>query len=369
MQNELTTVPVLYQAGQPLQQITPQQAAWLNVVEMKNKAFGFFNSAELAAQQVLLAVQNSEDQPAIAEALANFNKKVSELEDARLPYTNKIKELLIDPAMVFAKRLKELPLLATLKEKELNLRLDAQKKANDANNKAEEQSRFTLHITNEYLRIETKYKQDLWNEVMGYYKTCLAGKVPLVDMLPLYTVMDQQIAPDAIVRYGSAYPPPYLNSTEEFTVLFNNIKAPNYAAILQQAKESAQHQFANYQSDLQNAPAAIEHANQVQAQGNTELEQSVKQEAAINTLTSTAATPVITGPKIKENLKITVVENEGWLVLVMSTFLAKRAEMMKYVRVKSVSALTIKQMAEAIAKWSSEKEQLIEGFIYEVEKK
>lgn len=131
-------------------------------------------------------------------------------------------------------------------------------------------------------------------------------------------------------------------------------KAPAYSEILLEMPEYIESIFANFDSDLANATAAItfrESSDKL-----FELRESEKMQAhqAINKLVSVSSAAIINAPTIKKNMVVKVVDSEDWAKAVIAEFVINMPYLGKYIRVKSWSSLSIGQMADYLGRYTTE---------------
>jgi hypothetical protein len=337
-----------------------QAAAWIGIAAQKNEVTAKLLTAELAAQSILTPVASSVDHVAIDAALGIYRKAHTEIVELRKEFTAKIDASIIQPMMAYEKRIdpktNESYLLLT--GKSLELRQAATKAAADINAKATEKSRFIAHCANEFSRIAEDLRTRLNREITNQYKIHLQAKEK---------PDTERIGNKLIGVIGSAKQkfPAVLLTGAELNEIYTGLTKPDFASIYNDAKVDLVRVFANFDSDLANADAAIKHQEEQQKLEELEATQRLSEEQAINTLIATAETVVIDTPTIKKNLSITIIESEGWAKTVMAAFIVNMPHMAKYIRVKSWAKLSIGQMAEYLAKHATETGELAKGLQYE----
>jgi hypothetical protein len=350
--------------GQELAKIetTPQPAqieAWVQLAQKKNELTQKLANSELALQKILLDV-NVNDYKTIDEALAVYRKSHTSLIETRKEFTSIIDANIVQPLMQFEKRAdpKVNTLYLELTTTSLNLRQIAAKKAHEFQSIENEKNMFTNHCINEFLRIESKYIQDLNNEVDSCYSQFLSQGIK-EPMLAEVEAFLRGVKLDAIRKFV-----PIIITKEQMQELFLKVEQPKYNDILENKIAMLPQIFINYETDLANAAAAIE-ARELEAKiAAKEIEQKLEAETAINTLISNASTPVVETPKIKVELKIEVINSPEWAQLIMTHFIANMPTLVKYVRVKTWDNLSIGQMATAIAKHATDTGETYKGILY-----
>lgn len=341
---------------------TPHPAqieAWVQLAQTKNELTQKLANSELALQKILLDV-NVNDHKAIDEALQTYRKSHTMLIETRKEFTSIIEANIVQPLMQFEKRAdpKVNANYSDLTTISLNLRQIAAKKAHEFQAMENEKNMFTNHCINEFLRIESKYIQDLNNAIDTGYAANLSSGTP-TPHLELLEANLRDVKLDSIRKFV-----PVIITKEQMQELFLKVEQPKYNEILENKISQLPHIFINYESDLANAAAAIE-AREIEAKiAAKEIAQKLEAETAINTLISQASTPVVETPKIKVELKIEVVNSPEWAQLIMTHFIANMPTLVKYVRVKTWDNLSIGQMATAIAKHATDTGETYKGILY-----
>lgn len=316
-----------------------QQNAWLTLADKKNTVVQELTNKELELQSL--------------NDFTLFKKKYKEMIEYRKSFTSIISDSLITPLMEYEKR-------CELRLKELE-KIDLEKRKIEAakvaaiNAKNLEASQFKTHCINEYHRISTKLRTDIFSELDTQYKWHLEqNETPI---LPLIKEKIPAIPIDSMVKFSSAY-----LTREEMAAIFATIPKPKYHEIYDVDLGMF---FANFESDRKNAQAAIEN-RQVQADvKRIEDNKKYNQEIAVNNLIATSETVVLDAPKIKKELKIVEENSVTWANCIMGSFMINFPSLQKYVRVKSWSNLSIGQMAEALAKHCTDTGEKLNGLTFE----
>jgi hypothetical protein len=341
---------------------TPQPAqieAWVQLAQKKNELTQKLANSELALQKILLDC-NVNDYKTIDEALAVYRKSHTSLIETRKEFTIIIDANIVQPLMQFEKRSdpKVNTLYIELTTTSLNLRQVAAKKAHEFQSIENEKNMFTNHCINEFLRIESKYIQDLNAQIDKDYANHLTNNFPVPNFKIIETNLRTVIL-DAMKKYV-----PVVITKEQMKELYRQIEQPKYNEILENKISMLSQIFINYATDLANASAAIE-ARELEAKiAAKEIAHKLEAETAINTLISNASTPIVETPKIKVELKIEVINSPEWAQLIMTHFIANMHTLVKYVRVKTWDNLSIGQMATAIAKHATDTGETYKGIIY-----
>jgi len=347
--------------------VTQEQAnAWVGLAQEKNRLMFELGRMELSAQNILLRVQG-EDVPysKIDIALAEYRKAFTSLQEIRKAFTGQIDAGIIQPLMVFEKRVdpRGNEHYNALSSRSLQLRKAEADKAALANAKNQEISSFKAHIANEFSRVVTEYRAIIRREFTGHYQKCLKDKIadPGVEKVKEMLV---QIAPPNVSKFNARY-----LSGEELLQIYNESPKPDYASYYDELMSEVDSLFANYSSDLANAEKAIKHQQDQARLKELEEANKAKEEQALNTLIATSETVVIEEPKIKRTVQVTVVESEAWAKNVMASFITNLPKLTKYIRVKSWSKLNIGQMATYLGQYATDEGVSFPGLsLKEVEK-
>jgi hypothetical protein len=361
MSTEVMTLPSTDAA--PTQK---QTAAWVNMAQEKNILVKKLTLMELEAQAALAHFLLSQSYAEIDAAVAKYRKHNIEMGLIRKEYTDKIDDGIVKPLMEFEKRVKDAPAYASLIARSLTLRKDERDKAIKVTAKNQEIARFKAHIENEFHRVATDYRLILRKEIAGQYAIALREK--LSGKTEDIKKMMATIAAPQVAKFQTTV----LTEEDKKAVVTQHVKEkglPDFHEMYKDGCKLLDETFANFDSDVANAEAAIQH-NAEQEQLNAMQEQKAHDEAtAINTLIATAETVIIAEPKIKKTVSVAVEESWAWMQSVMAAFLANRRHMEKYIRVKKVSNLTIGQMATALGQLATETTTTFTGLtLNEVEK-
>jgi hypothetical protein len=319
-----------------------QQNAWLTLAENKNTVVQELTNKELELQSL--------------SDFTLFKKKYKEMIEYRKSFTSIISDSLITPLMEFEKRCEVR--LKELEKIDLENRKIEAAKVDAINAKNLEASQFKTHCINEYHRISTKLRTDIFTELDRQYKWHLEhleqNETPILslikDKIPAIPI-------DSMVKFSAAY-----LTKDEMAEIFATIPKPKYHEIYDVDLGMF---FANFESDRKNAQAAIEN-RQVQADvKRIEDNKKYNQEVAVNNLISASETVVLDAPKIKKELKIVEENSVTWANCIMGSFMINFPSLQKYVRVKSWSNLSIGQMAEALAKHCTDTGEKLNGLTFE----
>ncbi len=326
-----------------------QQNAWLKMAAAKNQLTETLSGLELKAQGLLLPIKNSNDYAAIDAAIADYKKVHAEMIEKRKHFTTAIDSGIIQPLMAFEKRIDpktnaDLIAASTLS---LSLRKIEQEKAALQNAKNAEVAAFKAFVQNEFARVVHEYRTDIRKETARYYKSCLETNNNTETELAKKLL--KEIAPPKINKFNASY-----ISKEEMTLIYAEIRKPNYEEIISDLLEEFDTMFANFESDVANAAAAIKHQQQQQKLFEMEEEKKLNEEMAINTLIASSESVIVEASKIKTYLQIVVIESESWAKSVISAFIINLPHLTKYIRVKSWSKLSIGQMADYLSKLATD---------------
>jgi hypothetical protein len=355
MNNELQLAPP---PAAPMPVSKEQAAAWVGLAQEKNRVAFELEKSELAAQSIILRTQqNSEFHGPIDIGLAEYRKAHSSMVELRKQFTSVVDTAIIQPMMEFEKRVdpKNNEGYIKLVNRSLALRKAETDQAAIANAKNQEVASFKAFVANEFSRVATEYRAIIRREIAGHYATMLGDRV---QDPALATVKDmlRGIVPPPVAKFNARY-----LTNQELSNIFNEIPKLDYEGYYNDLMRELDDTFANYSSDLANDAAAIEcQAKQAKLQEMEEANKA-KEEQALNTLIATAETVVIDEPKIKRTVQVIVIESEAWAKTVMAAFITNMPKLVKYIRVKSWSKLSIGQMATYLGQYATEEGATFQG--------
>jgi hypothetical protein len=332
---------------QALTTLSSQQKAWLGMAQSKNELVTKLTSLELQAQKTLLSAKD--DYKVIDEVLAAYRKEYAAMVETRKSFTNAVQAGIIDPLMAFEKRVdpKSNEKYLTLQSRSLELRKEEAVKAEEANKKNQELARFKAHVENEFFRIAAEYRNMMRREIDAQYKRSLECKIAC-DLTAVKQVMKMMPVPPTIKFVGN------LLTQEDKAAAYATIKQPDFGIMYNEACEYLEKVFANFDSDVANADAALKHQEEQSRLKEIEEKQKLDEETAMTTLIATAETVEIETPKIKKSVQVIVVESEQWVKAVVSAFIVNLPHLGKHIKVKKWSNLNIAQMAKALGDYASE---------------
>ena len=366
MTQELTTLPAEKQTLlTQLETAMPadRRLSWLQLGYAKGTVLKKLEAKELELQQILLGWE-TKPLLELQTAIEAYKKGISEIPEMRKGYTKyleTIKEELMQPE----KRVAALPALASATARYNTLRLDAQKLADDAKAKATEAASFKAHVTNEYLRIASQYKIDLWKQIVDAYTMALRDELE-EEGIRTYVELTKKVLAE-VKRVPATKFVPKHHKPEELPPLAAGIKPPNYAGILAEANTELINKFKTYHQDKANHVAASDFLNSEMAKIEAEVKQEVTNTTAVNNLMVTAGSVVVTEDTgIKQAVKVWKPKFEGEMpfsvaIRVMGEFLAKQVMVQDKMRLKDFGNLTVKQMASALCELGVK----VEGVNYE----
>jgi len=338
-----------------------QVQAWLNLASYKNSTMEKLRLDALAMQKMVNPLES--DHAKIVEGIKAYDKAYKAMQETRLEYTNKLKAVLIDPAMAIEKDAATFEGYTKAKDKEFELRKAASEASAKTNAVNAEKGQYKAFVVNENLRISETYRIALNAVIEGYFKECLEANIETPIMGTLWTRMGEVAAP-SYGKYASD-----LLSRDEKATIFAEVGAVDKNKIFEDCKETAVLTFSNYAAALKNKPAAIAHMEENAGKAAQESAAKVAQETAINTLVITSDVAKVEAPKIKVTMEIETEESEAWAKAVMANFMRLLPELTKHLRIRSWGNLSLSQMAAAIAKYSTETGDLVTGLKYrEVQK-
>lgn len=351
--NEIATIP------QPaIQPVSEKQAqAWVSLAKAKNELIFSLQKRELAAQNILIPVQDSDDYKIIDAALAEYRKAYSEMSDERKQFTGMIDKNVVRPLMEYEKRVdpSNNEAYGTSLNKSLTLRKEEKERTDLINAKNEEKARFKIHVENEFLRVSAIYSDTLHKVISQAYTQWLRAGLKEPDLNALKRALKE-------VKVGQIqkFTPHYL-TREDMLTIYETCQKADYESILTSMDFVVEQTFANWDSDIANAEAAIQAQQEATKLAEIEAKKKADEEAAMNMLIITAGTMKVEEPKIKRTVVIEVVESEGWAKSVIAAFITNLPHLAKYIRVKSWSKLNIGQMATYLGQYATETGDTLKG--------
>lgn len=330
-------------------ELTDIQKGWLVMSGLREFTFAHLQAGELAVQLLLNnhAAHTKETLPQLQEDIKKASALITEKKEMRLAFTNKLKEKIIDPAMLYEKREEELLKAANLTEFNLRKLVETDNKA--TNNKLLEKQNYEAHIKNEYMRIATKYRITLSNLITFYYTGALKQKEMSKKDLGVYLQDIKNELPHIELEKPTKFEAVLL-SVDERRAIYNSIPAYSPAPDLQKAVEAVDVAFSMYDQDIKNAEAAIASVEQTTANNTAAAIQELEVESSTNTLVAAAGNMQIastSGTTIKRKQVIIEENTSEWAVAVLAAFI-KNIGRCK-IKTATFSKLTVGQMATALS--------------------
>lgn len=343
--------------------LSPLQQGWLRMASIRQQLFTDLQNAELSVQGILSGLEGNTHLGDIQASIKTAKSTMAEAKEKRLAFSRMISEKLLDPAMEYEKRMAAL--IDTAGKHELELRKAEAEEAQKKQAHAAEVAALKAHIVNENYRIAAEFRAKMEQETIATYTNCLKAKVPIAGIESVKSTLVKtlnEFKPESPSKYQRK-----LVTDSEALDIFNSM--PNSRYNPSQDKEDAINMvngiFLNYENDLANSDAAAKAMEKESEQKQSEQAQLLAAEQATNVLIAQAETAVIDAPTIKKELRIVTIETEAWAMAVVANFIKNWQYCNRYVRVKSWSKLTINQMADALAKHSSESGQSYSGLQFE----
>lgn len=351
--------------------LIPTQQGWIVLGHKKKVCFDELTRMELEIQGIIAGVTEEKDLAKVQEKLNLAKTKTAELKDCRLQFTGMLNDRLIIPAMEFEKR--AAASLDPVVAHELALRLDANKKANEAAALQREISNFQAHIKNEFYRIATEYRNMLEQQIQTTYVGALQTKMP-VDHIPQYIKDIQFILP-------TLKTPPFVKfvrtliTDEKAKEIFAAIEPYKPQQVLDAAIKRVEEVYSMYKHDYENAEAAAKAAEDALAKKISDSNEALALETSTNKLLAqaTPAEPlVLTGGKttVKSKLVIVTENTEAWAIAVIANTVKNWNRVKTTFKVKTWEKLSLGQMADALGKIATENQgEKFEGLTLKEENK
>ena len=292
----------------------------------------------------------------LTKKLADFRKRQGDMVEFRKLYTKHLDALVIK-CMAQEKAYNHDPKKGDVNETyklaaalELNLRKEAEEDEIKKQKKATENANLTAHIKNEYYRIAAQYRKDLEVIINDAYTHCLTQKTP-VENIHIATDAAKKTMKDVRPQQRTAFTL-VLTTKEEAEAILKDIPTPDYATAWAEALSNLKEKFELYANDLENAPAAIEAANEELADTISEINNDVEATAATTVLLENAGAYVappagLKAVEVKKKIKIQK-EDQRWVTAIMAAFLNNFVKCIVKIRNSDYSKITIAQMAAAL---------------------
>lgn len=336
--------------------LTPIQAGWVKLSDIKSALFNDLERAELAVQSYMNGIDGN-PLDVVQNNLKSAKIVLADAKAKRLEFTRMIDEKLINPTMEFEKRMAASIEAGAVVELEMRKRAaaDAEKQQAIAN----EAAALKAHIVNQWFRIAAQYRHDLEAITLESYSNCLKNRVPVDQLeamtsdmerilngwkLPEFEKFERKLIPDGQAKE-----------------IYDSIEKYNPANDLKTAIKNISIIWSTYANDLANADVAIESIEKHKQVAEMAMKMDVEFETATNALIAESETLIVETPKVKKELKIVIEETEQWAKTIVSNFVRLWPYCNKFVRVKSWQKLTIGQMADALAKHINETGNVIPG--------
>lgn len=330
-------------------ELSPVQLGWLKMAEVRDEVFASLEKDELAIQSALKSVTKIEDLEQVQTKIKNAVELFTEMTGRRLHFTNKLKEKIIDKAMEFEKRSKEL--IDEAKAAELELRKKVTQENKKAENFEREVAAIKAHIKSECFRIAAEYRIQLRTMALESYETFLKNKKKqTAKEIETYKHSIREFMKAVDLGRSTKFEREYV-SLEIAKEIFAEIPAYNKQQDLAEALESLDNIFAMYNEDFKNASKALESIEKQKQEEIKEAENEIEVEAATNTLLAGAESfSFAGGPKLVEKLEIVQENTDQWALAVIAAFLKNWDKCRPQLRVSTWSKLSLAQMAAALGK-------------------
>lgn len=351
-----------------------RQLSWLQLANSKAIIKTTLETKELELQGLLINFEASfpeidfaaavipiEKQQEYVKALENLQAKIAEynsgakqLPEIRKGYTRYL-DVIYDELMQPEKRAVKWETFLKAQQFFLTARKNVEAINNRAIEKQKEQDSFRAHFQNEYIRIAAEYRANLLKQITDAYT--LALKDPnitnegLTQFVKATWAAMQDIKPGAPSTFSFS-----INTREEMVPVFQNIPAPNYGEILEEAKKEINSKFSMFWQDKQNADAAIKFAEDEQKRNEQKIKDEAARSASVNTLmaqagsSSGATLTMDTSLKpVQRKIKMVIDDSDpSWALKVASAFVGNWEKAIRFCGVKKYGNLSIRQMAAAL---------------------
>lgn len=231
-----------------------------------------------------------------------------------------------------------------LEKANLDLRLKAVELAKAHADKEKEKLEFRMFFEKQYILQKENFFILVGAFVQVAYEEALKA-----DKLPDFAELElklKDITPPVLASFGSLKH----ITRDEATEIFKAIPRPEFFINPDLIKEK----FATFDIDLKRKVQALQEAKEATEKAAKDATEKANQQALIANLTAHAevAAPVL--PKIKRSVSVETPNSPEDAKLIIATFLTSFSTLSNYIRVTKWENLTIKQMCEAIGKYTTE---------------
>lgn len=345
--------------------LKPAQLGWLQLAANKKAVSDELNKFSLGIQADVKSATESTELTNIQLNLKSAKQKLAEMVDCRKRFTNTIQQKIVEPLMQFEKDCDEL--IKPVIQKELEARIEINKKADEAAALQREIAAFKAHIQNEYNRIGGAYRAALREAIVRSYVTALENNFP-VEQIPetkeeLKQIL-QSIKPLAFNKFERKLIPDE-KAKEVFASIPRYIPAVDYA----EAVSTIDKEFLTYELDVQNATSAAQAAlKQAQEETESDLE-DVKLQNDTNIMVAQSEALVMTGaPKVKRTFVVPVVESYEWEIAILGIMFNNFNQLRPYIKSGS-GKMSLGQIATAIGKLATDTDEKFGNIKYEIKAK
>lgn len=362
MNNEVATVPQ-GNNGVVQMDLTPQQAAWVKLANVKKKLDDSLQKQELSIQSLLKDGTAIE----VETNLAAAKKALGSLKGERMAFTNVVDEKIVSALMQYEKR--SAGLIEEYEKKLLELKIKEQEAGKGAKDKAEETIKYAAYIKNEYERQVAEFKKQAWNEIYANYKLSLEDPRTKQEMFNavLKTLSDMKFVP--IVKYERKFV-----TDKEATDIYKKTPAPSVNALRDEMIGELNKVWANYDND-----AAAKLSSHVEAEAQSKIEDvqnSLEQTTAITNMlaeTEAASQATIIGAtagkkKVKTVLQVVEEDSLAWAIKIMIAF-TQTPQCHMYLKAKIAGNIKVSQLADALGQYAEVTGKKVAGIQYEEKKK
>lgn len=340
--------------------LAPLQKGWLQLAQLRMTTFDELQKDELAIQQKLngidkkAMIKDNDTKETLEKALSEVQAAIKEAKEIqektiglRKHFTGKIQEVVIDKAMEFEKRSKELIDKAGWKEIEFRRSIV---ELNESKAK-EEKARilFKTHVENEWLRRAADYRLRLSTLVSDSYKAALQQKQPMNQIKAYKEKIKEFLRDVKFDKFNKMENNPL--SKEESEKIYNSVSKWDGAGALKAAIDSIDETFQTYEADLKNATKAVKAIEKKQEETKQQIAEEVEIETAqANLIAHSSQTSLSGGPSMKRVMEVVEENTFEWASAVINNFIKNLNECKKHLRVQTYSKLSIGQMASALGK-------------------
>lgn len=341
--------------------VTPRQAAWIKLADVKTKLETSLQKQELQLQLYL----QGESIEVIESHIDSYVKGWKSLQAERLAFTSIVDNKIVQPLMDYEKRSSPATNegFVKLKQKLLELKLAANEKGGVEKAKKDEQILYIAHIKNQYEIQKAEFLKTAYREISVCYKAALEDPRTKDEIKGEVAKTITEIKFVELVKFPRKHV-----TNEEATKIYADIPKPSVKELRGTMLTELERTWGNYENDkAANLGTTIEEESQIRLK---EIENEFQQSTAINSLMAQGemnqtATVVGAGKKkVKTVISVVSEDTLVWAIKIMAAFI-NTPQAHGYLKAKKAGNIKVEQLADALATHVMAGGKKIDGIKYE----